>query len=463
VKRIVAAKLLGIAAGPTSLLVAELSSQKGSQKLLRTVQVDFTAEASLEKPLGLAKALREQLKNARVTTRDVVVALPARWLVTRRKELPPVSAAVAASTLRLYAEAEFGADFREFGFDYAGSVSGTAPAAVLLVGTSRSLLEQCRQVVEGAGLRLLGVTSSGAAMASLLAGVDGQSTPLLSLSPLGTELVLQHGGVPTHLRHVAAVASTDGTALATDLRRTLAGLPPMPPGSGIAVVGGGRNECAALAGRLAGLKEVPPARLLADVPDIAAPFLPAIAAGVAAFRSAEKLIDFVGSRLAPPQVAQNRRPAAWAAAMALTLVVAGAIGWFDLRQQRLQNADAKARLNAMAGDIRDAEIAAARLETARGASGGSGGRFVPFLTQMTQMFPDDGSVWVTSLTLRQNMVGQLSGKATGEQQILSLLDRMNASKRFADLKLLDMREAGRGSREVTFSISFTYSDGAPKS
>jgi len=26
-----------------------------------------------------------------------------------------------------------------------------------------------------------------------------------------------------------------------------------------------------------------------------------------------------------------------------------------------------------------------------------------------------------------------------------------------------MREAGRGSREVTFSISFTYSDGAPKS
>ena len=49
-----------------------------------------------------------------------------------------------------------------------------------------------------------------------------------------------------------------------------------------------------------------------------------------------------------------------------------------------------------------------------------------------------------------------AGKAASEQQILALLDKMKDSKRFGDLKLLDMRDAGKNTREKAFSISFLY-------
>ena len=82
-------------------------------------------------------------------------------------------------------------------------------------------------------------------------------------------------------------------------------------------------------------------------------------------------------------------------------------------------------------------------------------RFVACISELTDLFPDEGTIWATSLSLIADMTGQLSGKATGEHQVLALLDRMKDSPRFADPKLLDMRNAASTAREVAFSISFT--------
>jgi len=62
----------------------------------------------------------------------------------------------------------------------------------------------------------------------------------------------------------------------------------------------------------------------------------------------------------------------------------------------------------------------------------------------------------SSLAVRDDLSGTLAGKATGERNVLELLDRLRASKRFIDVKLLYLRQADRSSRTVAFALTFTY-------
>jgi hypothetical protein len=105
--------------------------------------------------------------------------------------------------------------------------------------------------------------------------------------------------------------------------------------------------------------------------------------------------------------------------------------------------------------VKKADAAANRLALANSWIGGKP-RFVACLADVTQLFPDEGSIWATSLSLRADMTGQLTGKAANEQQVLALLDRMRDSKRFVNPQSLDTRDAGRNSHETAFAISFTY-------
>jgi hypothetical protein len=58
--------------------------------------------------------------------------------------------------------------------------------------------------------------------------------------------------------------------------------------------------------------------------------------------------------------------------------------------------------------------------------------------------------------MRENGAGILTGKAADQKTVLSLLGRLQKSERFRDAKLLDSRESDSRSRDVTYSISFTF-------
>jgi hypothetical protein len=71
-------------------------------------------------------------------------------------------------------------------------------------------------------------------------------------------------------------------------------------------------------------------------------------------------------------------------------------------------------------------------------------------------FNYDEPVWATNFTLRDNHKGQLQGKAADQRTVLSVLDRLKNNPHFSAVQLQDLREAGQRSREVAFSISFTF-------
>jgi Tfp pilus assembly PilM family ATPase len=454
-------KVIGIALFPGSLLIAELAEMAGTCKLVASVQFDYPEGLSLERPVELGQALAKSLNKARLGSRDVVIGLPARWLITRRKEVPPAAPAIAASTLRLSAETEFSSEPRDLAIDFAGQTSAAAASEVMLIGTNREIVDRCVAFARAAGFRLHAITATGAAMASLSGSDAGKHAMVLSLMPSGAELVVQERGVPVQLRHIALAngQTQDPAALVSELRRTLAGLPQTSETRTLMLCGHSdlaRALPAAAQDRL-GLSAKAPslAKVVVNTPEEAQRFAPAIAVGLTQLADAPDTVDFLHSRLAPPPERKNRRPMVWAA-MAAAVVILGVAGaFYDLQRRTAHVASIKQQLAAMDPDIKKAKAAATRLGIARDWSSGKP-RFLACLSTLTAVFPDEGSIWATSFNLRTDMVGQVSGKASGQPPVFALLDKLRDNKQFVDPKLVEMRDDNKTSREISFTISFTF-------
>jgi hypothetical protein len=456
VKRLRAKKILAIAAGPTRLLVAELTAHSPPAEQLRAFEFVYPEDASFDAPATLGKLLQAELKRRGCTGRDAVIGLPAAWLTTRSRQLPPLAPDLVPSTLRLFAESEFGTQYEGLVLDYTGSPTPAAPSTVLVVGVMRSRLDQVRQMAQAAGLRLGGVTATAAAVSLLAVRARETQASLLVASPLGVELLTQQSGELVQLRHLSSSPAADVAALAADLRRVFAA----GGGAELAVSGLSAGDRQDLVSRLnIAPRELPPQRLVPNLV-FSEEVAPAVALA-AAVQSDNTLPDFLSSRLAVTPATMSRRPLFWSGAVAAVLLLLSALGWAHHRSLQNEVASIEASLAEMAPQIEQVELADGRRRTVQNFSGGAP-RYLSCLADLTRAFPDDGSVWLVSFSLRQNLSGQMSGKATGEHQVLSLLDRLTGSQRFADLKLVEVREAGRGSREVTFAIAFSWKQGELK-
>ena len=76
------------------------------------------------------------------------------------------------------------------------------------------------------------------------------------------------------------------------------------------------------------------------------------------------------------------------------------------------------------------------------------------IRDLTLMLPPEGQTYLTSFHLGANMKGEFAGRSQSDQDVLNLLEKLNAGGHFADLRRkLDAR--GNGT-EVLFSVTFRY-------
>ncbi len=453
-------KALGLAIGQKSILIAEVQAKGSSQRAVpQTVEFAYPEGISLATPAELGKALAQFLRLKKIGTREAIIGLPAKRLLTRKKDVPPAQTAMAASTLRLQAEGEFSSEHGALAMDFAGQTSPTEPTSVLLVATGQDCVDQCVAMAAAAGLRLRGITATTAALARLTGGANGGEGVIISLAPGNSELVVQHGQTPTQLRHlnVGEMDSAEAlAALAGEIRRTVAALPRNGAPMNLKVwerQGDGRisnrlqerlnmpiesPELSGFAGNGANIKS----------------FAPAIAVALAGTDPAPLPIDFLHSRLTPPKARSNKRVLAWGIALAATFVIAGAIAAVDLNQQENELATMEQQVKAMSEDVQQAQAAADRLRFARSWNTGNP-RFVACLRDLTALFPDEGTVYATSLALENDGSGRLTGKAASQQLALAVKDKVMNTKGFTKPQL-EMRDSDRSDRETTFVITFVY-------
>jgi hypothetical protein len=459
-------KIIGLAIGQKSFLLAEVALKSGRGTVQHFAEFPFPEGLSLATPDQLGQALGQFLKTRKFSTRDVVIGLPAKRLITRRKEVPAAKMEVAAATLRLQAEGEFSSELDSLVLDFAGSPSTVEPTTVLIIATNRQIVDQCTAMAKAANLKVLGITATSAALGRATSRLPGGDGLVLNLGQNGAELVIQHGADPAHLRHLNATDADSPeaiSALAGEIRRMMASIPrngtPMTlalwRGTGGTSENGELNPGNLLEQRLSMPVTTPDIRKLVASDTAAEGFAPAVAVALSAIEPAGLPVDFLHSRLAPPEgpkISLGKKLAIAGGVLAV-LLIGGAYTHLTIKQSELDRLNNQIAANSAA--VKQATLDAKRLADAK-AWIPQGPHLINVLRDITQLFPPQANtIWVTGLNNIKDMnTWEIDGKSVNHDEPYNLVNAMFKSDRFANpLVMNDVVEPTSGL--FAFKIRFT--------
>lgn len=455
--RIGGSSILALSFGQSDIVCA-ISEVRGSSRVTRKIARFESTGPLFDRPESTGQALATFLEQHKFGVHRTIVGVPAKWVIAQEKDLPPTDRAAAASILRLQAERMAMGDAGSLVVDTAGDFSTTG-GRVLLVGMMKAQLEKIQKLIEAAKLHLVAICPTALATSAMIEADHA----MLRLGEGGAELVQWQGGVARALRPLAA---SDLAQLGLETRRFLAirgqaGRLRLSDGIGLS----GR-ESQVLSEQIGTPADtVTPAELNATI-DLAAMngaagpmgvavHLPAVALSLAGLDPRRLPVNFLDSRLAPEKTRRFGRTSYLAAAAAVVGVVGIVSLVMTVHAREAEEIALNETLKGMSKDVAEAE---ARLEQFRFGRQYFESRegYLSCWRELALAFNFDEPVWTTSLTLRSTGDGQLMGKSTDQRLILALRDRLMNNKAFSKVQLLDLREAGGRTNEITWSISFVF-------
>lgn len=479
-------KMLGVAVGDKSMLVAEVTAAGGAYQVTHVGQFVYGAGKSFAEPVGLGQAFAQFLKANGFTTRRAVFGLPAKWVLTKAKEVPAADQQTVAASLRLQAEGEFSPELKDLVYDYAGQSSPREASTLLLLATPRRNVDQIRELADAAKVDVQAVTVSVAALSAATSRVRKNSL-VLSLGPAGAELGSQPADGPSVLRHVGPASAAAAPMLLGELRRATAGVNghsngglsmgrSSTNGNGHAQrelilwddgdttdspASGAIAACRTM-GETAGLTVVDGE--LSSLGISSAPQAVGKGAATAAALAVEGMlgrlpIDFTDSRLAPPKEQrfdQRVVVGVGVGALALLIIIAG---WFYQHRLETSVAQKKAQLASQSNNVTLYKSDVERIQTLLSWHNGTP-RYLPCLVDLTRAFPQERDLYLVGFTMRQDVKGDLSGTIQGRVSgsnaapVLTLLDRVHDTGRFSNVS--QQGREGSDNKEAQFQINFIY-------
>jgi len=468
--------ILGLALEEGCIVAAEVRLRRGRFQLRRAAELALPVEDRPQSPQSLGEAVRGFLRDHRFAARRVVIGLPTKWLMSREVSVPPAAPDAMASMLRIRAEGEFSTDLDELDVDCANDL-GAQGGNVLLVATLRHRRQDVQRMADAARLRVQAITATDVVLAAASDGVAAGLGLMLRLTPASAEFAVTADRRCRLLRHVpfAGNGQPEGKApralgmVWDEARRALSllsGGPIAEGGGGVTLWDGIGLEApereifreklgvsATGAGTLASLgiatseplDELQQRRLA-----------PAVALAAAGLRPSMRGVDFLHSRLDLAQKKVLGRRAIWAACVGAALGVASLAFFWSMWTAAREVATLRSTKDGMQAQVDAAQRVVKRVTAAAGWYD----RRPPLLEclrRLTLAFPEDGRVWATNLTIKDNLEGVLSGEGVDNQSVLDFLDKLKASGVLPDMKVLYMREKGGSSRDVAFAISFSFS------
>lgn len=494
-------KLLGIAIGERSLVVAEATRNPAAAdgaavgRVTQAATFIYPDGLTLDTPEPLGQALSAFLKERSFSARHAAVGVPARWVLSKSREVPPADPDLIAEALRLQVEGEFSQELENLVFDYAGETNPSEPRNVLLVAIQDKYVKQITAFMSAARLTTAAITPVGCVLGAA-AGVGAgkvRSAFVVSVGPGGIELAAQDGASPRALRHLGTAGTSPGV-LAGELRRAAFSAGTLTSGNGHAngnpVNGNGNGTngnghygpalvvwdeltlsdpsrkalADAVGGRLeAGNLETlgVPAGLSGGTREPNAPSVAGAAAlAVAAVTATPERplpADFLHSRLSAPKKAGVSRKTVLIAGSAFLAVLLALFAYTDIQSQQSRLDGLTAEHDGLRERAKTAEAFKKRVGYAEKWNQGQP-RFLTCLYGLTQSIPEDGKTYVTNIVLKDNMKGTLNGRTGGsERDVTAIVDRMLKTKMFTSVKApqIDKRDVGRGGgTEIAFTIEF---------
>lgn len=458
---------LGLALEDHNVLTAEVQV-RGDQPAIH-----MTAEFALSGPLSVEQGqeFRQFLEENGFTAKGVIVGLPAKWLVAKELSIPPANAAALSGILNIQAERAFSLDPKELVFDYYSTDGVGKGGKMLLMAMQRNRLAQIQSFVKAAGLSLLAVTPTSHALRSI---VDSKSDMSIYIRNGYIESWSCKTDLPL-IRHGSRLSEHRGDK-ANALMEQIGRLLSLTPGDGhntdsshVTLFAGSAKDNATVkkvVGSSSDGVEIDDgdARLLsvgfgAQSRSKIGESCAAAALALAASRDDGLFVDFLHSRMVPGRRMPKTRTLVWAAIASCVVVLALVSVIWGWRRDVNDIATFTEQLAVMSDDIEAAREVVDRMSYAS-AWTSQRPEFLECLSQLTEAFPEEGTIWATNLALHENRKGLVTGKALREESVLLVLDAIKLNSLFRDVQMVYMRDAGRGTDEVSFAIQFNFSGGS---
>ncbi len=453
--------LLVLTFNEDSVAVAQASLGHDCYEIKRTATFSMDQANSWDDPDGFGHALRQFLRQEHMSARATLVGVPARWVVAKSVQIPPTRRENLAGLIQIQTEQAFSLHYQDLAFDYSARISDSQPNQVLLAAMQRNRLDQIKILAKAAGLQLVSVTPSVAAMGTLSNGLS-QACGIYAQNE-HCEMVLASGGVIHQIKHMATpLNNKNPQVMAEDIQRLLmlAGGQPRE----LVVWSDGSNHVDAIAelkktlGSKIDIQQGRDALTRSGrlrVGETSTDYDGALSLILAHDQTDVQLIDFLNSHLVVKESRQKSRVILWgvvAAMVAVLLMVGMLFGWYRDAQAikgYQQTLEENARLYEVASGIRQNLSDTSPWYTKRPP-------FLDSLNELVIAFPEAGDIWVSSLRLTDNGEGIITGEAVNRLASNKVVDRLNQSQHISDAALLGSTGGTNASGDAKYSIRFDF-------
>ena len=459
--------ILGLALDSGHLDVVIAHRSGSTAKLLRTLRIPLTLDPLTNDPELVGREIRNALDEAQIRERVCVFCVPAAWTLTIFCKLPQMPESDVKSFMQL--EAEQGFPYAPQDLIICSSRLKTAGnnQYVSQVAVPQNHIALITKVLHAAKLDPVGFSTGITALESIKTDSD-EGVLALAAGELGVEMLAYAGGGIASLRALegtvevqGSVKQVDGERVARDIRITLGQLPNDLRESIKMVHLFGKSEFTRpiqenlepLA-RSFGLK-IQLGSIHGNDPLLSE-------GGYAmAFGLASKYLVGPSPEMEflPPKVSKfdqlitrfTTKKIAYAgmAAAVVLLWVGGSFSWQQYNISRLD-----AEWSGMKSNV--THISELKQKTHQFRSWfDETATTMRIMRQLTEAFPEDGSVSAKLLQIKDLSEISCSGQARDNQSWLRMLDRLRASRQIADLKF----QSVRGTSPMQFNLSFRWVEG----
>lgn len=455
--------LLGISLEPDGLTVCRVRKQGNGAEAEAPFRVPVGAGMFRSDPANASVVLRRHLKAAKVRPQRCVVCIPLTWAFTATVDLPELSGADLQNFLALEAERRFPLPPAELLLCALRpkSAEGARPPA-LLVGVPAQYIANVETALKAARLKLSGVTLAVAALADENAGTD---CALLYAGTGFLDLAVCVGGAPSALRNLEWMeggeqgsAPIDSRELARQLRITLAQVGPDQQGQlKTAILYGEGDRAGSLDNGLAHTVAAQGMQWKKGV--IGALAAPPDGAAAACVAAARAVTGAPASVSLMPQRKPRFQTAAWFSSRNVRYLLAGAgllvVGIVAaLWWQADQLANLEGQWSVLSPRVASVKALQEQVRKYRGWYDES----VPSLAIpkcLAEAFPEDGAVWVKSLSIKDGSLATCTGTARSRSDWMRVMDKLGKNRELDDLQVVQTR----GDSPFGFTLTFRWKPG----
>jgi hypothetical protein len=469
--------ILSIDLGEKSLSGAEILSGNSIPIIKQSFQWNYPEGISIGEELG--KLFRQFLRSHRITATRIAIGIPASWVLSRQKTLPPAEHASLVGLLSIEAERDFSFSRHEIVLDYCELPSKPQePKELLLCAIPSKKLDQIQKMASAAGLKILSVAPSITALSSF--EKESSDTIVLRAGQEGIEIMKTEEGIPREIHRLAPIPTErdedpDSPSLkdwikkvVEETTRYLLLSPSTKKREDTAVLFWNDISLSTplLDSLLSALPLTIKKRNIFDLlPSTHAKdsFEPLSSSAVLlAFSSIyprTPALNFLRPRLLLKKewkVTPVTQRLLLAATALILLITAGII---DQQSQKKSVALLRAQTEQFSPSLKETKEILANIRALRLWKPAEP-LFLECIRGLTLAFPAEGSIWTTTLSLREDMKGVLSGKANDDMEVLNLIESLKKNPDFSQITLVHMRESGRETGEINWMISFQFIRGS---